>query len=519
MNQTSKKQPNLFSSLKKVSGWTGLSRLFGLFRDIATTGLLGASYLHDIFIVILKIPNLFRRFFAEGAFNQAFIPVYSDYYKENNERLSKEFLNSLLGTLLVFLFCFTVIVLLFSPLVVMIFAPGFYSDPIKQNISVDILRIMFPYLSLISLVAFASGIQNTHSKFSVPAATPIIFNLCLILTAYKIAPLYSIPIYPLAWGVLVAGILQFIIQLAPLSAIDRLPVPKFNLNHPGVKKVLLVMLPALFAGGIMQINILVDTIFASLLETGSPTWLYISDRLIQLPMGVFAIAIGTILLPLLSNIDFDTNKIDFIKSVKKAQKVVLIIGLPSCIGIFFCAEHIISTIFFRGEFTNVDVIKTSLSLEILALGLPFFMLMKILIPAFFSRKITKVPVLIALVSLILNILLNYIFAFIYGYGHVGIAMGSSIAALVSVLILECILAREGIVKLSNPFNRFNLSLLASCFALSLFLYQFNQYFIFSDIDAFSKILFLSLEVAISVLIYFSCIKIFLGSEFKKLLSE
>ena len=147
------------------------------------------------------------------------------------------------------------------------------------------------------------------------------------------------------------------------------------------------------------------------------------------------------------------------------------------------------------------------------------MLMKILIPAFFSRKITKVPVLIALVSLILNILLNYIFAFIYGYGHVGIAMGSSIAALVSVLILECILAREGIVKLSNPFNRFNLSLLASCFALSLFLYQFNQYFIFSDIDAFSKILFLSLEVAISVLIYFSCIKIFLGSEFKKLLSE
>ena len=289
MNQTSKKQPNLFSSLKKVSGWTGLSRLFGLFRDIATTGLLGASYLHDIFIVILKIPNLFRRFFAEGAFNQAFIPVYSDYYKENNERLSKEFLNSLLGTLLVFLFCFTVIVLLFSPLVVMIFAPGFYSDPIKQNISVDILRIMFPYLSLISLVAFASGIQNTHSKFSVPAATPIIFNLCLILTAYKIAPLYSIPIYPLAWGVLVAGILQFIIQLAPLSAIDRLPVPKFNLNHPGVKKVLLVMLPALFAGGIMQINILVDTIFASLLETGSPTWLYISDRLIQLPLSLIHI--------------------------------------------------------------------------------------------------------------------------------------------------------------------------------------------------------------------------------------
>ncbi len=518
MNKVTKNNPNLFQSLKKVSGWTSISRVFGLLRDIATTSLLGASYLHDIFVVILKIPNLFRRFFAEGAFNQAFIPVYSDYVREGDDKDSKDFLDSLFGTLLVFLFSFVVLVLIFSPFVVMLFAPGFYADPIKQSISVDILRVMFPYLALISLVAFASGIQNTHSKFSIPAATPIIFNLSLIITAFSIAPKYEIPVYPLAWSVLVAGFIQLLIQFSPLSAINRIPIPKINFSHPGVKKVLHVMLPAIFAGGIMQINILIDTIFASLLETGSPTWLYISDRLIQLPMGIFAIAIGTVLLPLLSNIDFKKNKLYFIESVKKGQKMVLLIGLPSCIGIYYCAENIISTIFYRGEFSNFDVIKTSLSLEILALGLPFFMLMKILIPAFFSRKLTKIPVAIAFISLVLNIILNYLFAFVYGYGHVGIAIGSSIAAFVSVLILELILTRDGLIELKNPFNRFNISLLLSCILLATFLYNFNQYFDFLTMASFDRIKILFIEIIFSILLYFICIKIFLGKELKKLIA-
>jgi putative peptidoglycan lipid II flippase len=236
-------------------------------------------------------------------------------------------------------------------------------------------------------------------------------------------------------------------------------------------------------------------------------------------MGVFAIAIGTVLLPLLSNIDFENNKKDFVANVKKSQKIVLLIGLPSCIGIYFCAEHIVTTIFFRGEFTNFDVLKTSLSLEVLALGLPFFMLMKILIPTFFSRKLTKIPVLIAFISLILNIVLNYLFAFVYGYGHVGIAMGSSIAALVSVLILESVLANQGIIKLSSPLNRFNLSLFISCVVLSAFLYLFNQYFHFMNLSALMRAFLLFAEVTAAVLIYFVCIKMLLGNEFKKLLSE
>ena len=326
MNNISKEnQENsltFFSNLKKVISGTGLSRVFGLIRDVATTNLMGASVFHDIFVVVLKIPNLFRRFFAEGAFNQAFIPIYTDYQKSNNLDQTRDFLNAIAGTLLIFLFVFTILVLIFAPVFILIFAPGFYFDPIKQNISIDVLRIMFPYLALISLVAFAGGIQNTHQKFSVPAFTPVIFNLCLIVSAIFIAPMYDMPIYVLAWGVLLAGILQLLIQISPLLSINRLPVPKLDIKNQGLRKFFKLILPAILAGGIIQINLLIDTIFASLLETGSPTWLYVSDRLIQFPMGIFAIAIGTILLPTLSNIDLESDNTQANNKKKEENKDV-----------------------------------------------------------------------------------------------------------------------------------------------------------------------------------------------------
>ena len=318
-------ETSFFKSFKKVGLWTGLSRIFGLIRDISTTSLLGASTFHDIFVVTLKIPNLFRRFFAEGAFNQAFIPVYSDFHSLNNEKATKDFLNALAGSFLSILFFITIIVLLITPVFILIFAPGFYFDDYKRDIAVNVLQIMFPYLALISLVAFAGGIQNTHERFSLPAATPVIFNLCLIFAAVVIAPLYEMPIYVLAWGVLLAGIIQLFIQLFPLKAIDRLPVPKFDFSNTGSRKVFKLMIPAIFAGGIIQINLLVDTIFASLLQTGSPTWLYVSDRLIQLPMGIFAIAIGTVLLPTLSKINIENNLNEFAHQVKKGQTFVIYI--------------------------------------------------------------------------------------------------------------------------------------------------------------------------------------------------
>ena len=505
MNKIINKEENskgLFKSLKKVVSGTTVSRFFGLIRDISTTNLLGASIFHDIFVICLKIPNLFRRFFAEGAFNQAFIPIYSDYEKSNDYNKTNDFLNAIFGTLLISLFIFTALVLIFTPFFIFLFAPGFYFQPENLEISSEVLRIMFPYLALISLVAFAGGIQNTHQKFSIPAFTPVVFNLCLIIAAILIAPKYDMPIYALAWGVLLAGIIQLLIQIAPLKEINRLPVPKLNFKNEGVKKFFKIILPAVLAGGIIQINLLVDTIFASLLETGSPTWLYVSDRLIQFPMGIFAIAIGTVLLPTLSKLDITLEKTDFSNSINKGQKFVLFIGMPSLIGLLFCAEDLISTIFYRGAFTYEDVIQSSYSLMAFSVGLPFFMLMKVLTPAFFARKDTKTPMYVALISLILNACLNYFLAFVLDFGHVGIAIGSSISAVVSVLILEIILYKSGFIKMKNIFNRFNLMILTSSLALTIFLYFYTLRINFIELNQLERLGYLSIEVIVSIFIYF-----------------
>ena len=492
---------SIFNSVKKVGGWTGISRVFGLIRDITTTSLLGASVFHDIFVVTLKIPNLFRRFFAEGAFNQAFIPVYSDYQKNNIEKDTKEFINSLAGTFVGILFVFTILVLIFAPIFIFIFAPGFYFDDLKRELAVSVLRIMFPYLALISLVAFAGGIQNTHGRFSLPASTPIIFNVSLITAAVFIAPMFEIPIFALAWGVLVAGFVQLAIQVLPLKQINRLPIPRLDFSNSGSKKVFQLMIPAILAGGIIQINLLVDTIFASLLVTGSPTWLYVSDRLIQFPMGIFAIAIGTVLLPALSKIDFDNNKNEFISSLKKGQRFVLFIGIPSFIGLAFCSIDLVSTLFYRGEFSENDVNQASLSLIAFSFGLPFFMLMKVLTPAFFARKDTKTPMYIALVSLVLNASLNYLLAFVFNYGHVGIAVGSSIAAFVSIIILEIILVKKNIVKLQNPFNRFNFSILVSSVSLITFLYVTSLFINFIELSELERVFYLLLKIFLAMITY------------------
>ncbi len=500
----------VFINLRKVISGTGLSRIFGLIRDISTTNLLGASIFHDIFVICLKIPNLFRRFFAEGAFNQAFIPIYSDYEKENNSDSTFEFLNSLAGILITTLFIFTLIVLIFAPIFIFIFAPGFYFDPVKKDLAINVLRIMFPYLALISLVAFAGGIQNTHNRFSIPAYTPVFFNLSLIIAAVAIAPKYEMPIYVLAWGVLLAGIVQLLIQILPLWRINRLPIPRLNSNNPGIKKFFRLIVPAVLAGGIIQINLLVDTIFASLLETGSPTWLYISDRLIQFPMGIFAIAIGTVLLPTLSKFDLNHEKDKFISGIQKGQKFVLYIGLPSLIGLFFCAEDLISTIFYRGAFTSIDVINSSYSLMAFSFGLPFFMLMKVLTPAFFARKDTKTPMFVALASLLLNVVFNYYLAFVLDYGHVGIAAGSSLAALISVLTLEIVLYRDGLIKSKNIVNKFSFNVFISSLFLIIFLYFYTSEISFMKLTQVERIFYLSIEVLASVIIYFSISRLILN---------
>ena len=515
MTDKTASQLNIFSTIK-VGGWTFVSRVAGLIRDIFTTNLLGASIFHDIFVVVLKIPNVFRKFFAEGAFSQAFIPIYSEYIASKDDIGSQDFLNALFGILLSILFIFTALALLFAPIFILIFAPGFYFDIQKQDLAVSLLRIMFPYLALISLVAFAAGIQNSHNKFSIPAVTPLIFNLSLIGSAWLVAPKIEIPVMALAWGVLLAGFLQLLFQIAPLATIKKIPVPKIDIQNSGVKKFFILILPAIVAGGIAQINLLIDTIFASLLITGSPTWLYVSDRLIQFPMGIFAIAIGTVLLPSLSKAYAQKEAQAFTEQLEHAFKLIFFLAIPSLIGLILFASPLLSTIFQRGAFLWGDVQQASLSLIGFSIGLPFFMAMKVLVPAFFSRQNTKTPMLIALLSLFINIFLNYLLAFYLELGHLGLAIASSISAIVSVFILSFILKKEGLISFAGIFSAFSFKVLIASVALIFFLTVFNQYFNFELFTQAQRLMHLFVAVISSLIIYFG-VSFFLGirpSDFK-----
>ena len=501
MTEKTAPQSNFLSTIK-VGGWTFISRVAGLIRDIFTTNLLGASFFHDIFVVVLKIPNVFRKLFAEGAFSQAFIPIYSEYIGRKDDKGSQDFLNALFGILLSALFIFTALALLFAPIFILIFAPGFYFDIQKQDLAVSLLRIMFPYLALISLVAFAAGIQNSHNKFSIPAITPLIFNLSLIGSAWLVAPKIDIPVMALAWGVLLAGFLQLLFQIAPLATIKKIPIPKIDFQNPGVKKFFILILPAIVAGGIAQINLLIDTIFASLLITGSPTWLYVSDRLIQFPMGIFAIAIGTVLLPSLSKAYAQKEIQAYTEQLEHAFKLVFFLAIPSLIGLVLFASPLLATIFQRGAFLWSDVQQASLSLIAFSFGLPFFMAMKVLVPAFFSRQNTKTPMLIAFLSLLINVCLNYLLAFYFGLGHLGIAIASSISAIASVIILSFILKRDGLISFAGILSTFSLKVLIASVALISFLSIFNQYFDFELFSQTQRLLHLVAAVIGSLVIYF-----------------
>ena len=418
--------------------------MLGLIRDIVITGLLGTGVALDTFVVMMKVPSVFRRLFAEGAFNQAFIPVLSEYREKDNTKEVSNLINSVFSILSSVLLLITILALIAAPFFVLIFAPGFYFEPLKKQLAIDILQITFPYLFLVSLVALSGAILNTYDRFSLPALTPLFYNLVLITFGLWIAPAEEIPVYALAWGVFVAGCVQVLIQIYPLMSMGLLPRFKLNFNHPGARRVMYLMVPGIIAGGVSQINMLVDTILASLLPTGSPSWLYVSDRLMQLPLGIFAIAISTVILPKLSLLHAEGSKDSFSNTIDWAIKLVLLAGIPAVIGLVVLAEPIILTLFERGEFSSKDTMRTAYSLIALALGLVGFMLIKVLIPGFFAQQRPKTPLKIAFLSMILNAVLAWFFAFFLEYGHVGLAAASSIAAFFSVFCLIIILTKEKI---------------------------------------------------------------------------
>ena len=408
------------------SFFTLISRVFGYVRDLLFSSLLGASTIHDIFVVVFKIPNVFRSFFGEGALSQSLTPSII----EANARVEK-LLNQVFSLLFITLLAFVSFVMIFPNIFINLFAPGFISDVEKYQSAASFLQLVFPYIMLISFVAFFGAYQNSKKKFQIVAATPIIFNLTLIIFSLSSSEL-SLGVIGVA--ILTAGILQLIINGIASAYLNYIPSLDFNFDRTLMSSFFSRLIPAIFAAGIYQLNVLVDTVFASYLVTGSPTWLYLSDRLIQFPMGLFGVAIALVALPDLTEAFKDGKKDSFRKILAKGSISTFLIGFVSFIFYFFAATEIIKLLFFRGEFTSYDVDMTVSSLVAYSFALPFLLSSKFFNSVFFAISKTKVVLALGVISLITNLVLNYLFIFEYNWGHTGLALATTYAAILVWLI-------------------------------------------------------------------------------------
>ncbi len=344
----------LLKSTASVSSMTLLSRVLGLARDIVIARFFSASDAADAFFVAFKIPNFLRRLFAEGAFSLAFVPVLSEYRSQYSQAQTRDLIDRVAGTMGFILLLLSLLGIAASPALIAVFAAGFLDQPDKFDLTADMLRLTFPYILLISMTAMAGGILNTWKRFAVPAFTPVLLNLSLIGCALWLSPRLEVPITGLAWGVLIAGVLQLLFQLPFLYREGLLPRPKWGWRHEGVQKIIKLMIPALFGSSVAQINLLFDTFIASFLVTGSVSWLYYSDRLLEFPLGVFGIALATVVLPNLSQAHYRDGDDSFNKTLQWAIQLTLIVALPATFGLFLLAQPILTTLFEYGEFQTND---------------------------------------------------------------------------------------------------------------------------------------------------------------------
>jgi putative peptidoglycan lipid II flippase len=441
-----------------------LSRVMGLARDVVFARVIGADAFADVFFVAFKIPNFFRRLFAEGAFAQAFVPVLGEYREQGSQAAVRGLIDRVSGTLGLTLLLFTLVIVLAAPVMAAIFAPSwFMDDPLKFAATTDMLRITFPYLLFISMTGVAGGILNSYDRFAVPAFTPILLNISLICAALFAAPLFDQPAFALAWGVLIAGIVQLVFQLPFLHRIHMLPQPIIDWHDSGVRKILILMGPAIFGVSVSQINLLLDTMLATFLPTGSVSWLYYSDRLSELPLGVFGVAVATVILPNLSRHHASESTKEYSQTLDWALKMILLVAVPAAVALTLLAEPILVTLFFYGDvMTTRDMAMAALSLRAYAIGLIAFMLIKVLAPGFFARQDMRTPVRIGVIAMVTNMVLNVLFVlplhFYWQIGHVGLASSTSVSAFLNAILLFWFLRKQGIYAPTGQWRRFLIQL-------------------------------------------------------------
>ncbi len=477
----------LIKSTVSVGSMTLLSRLLGLARDIVIARFFSASDAADAFFVAFKIPNFLRRLFAEGAFSLAFVPVLTEYRNNYTAAQTRDLIDRVAGTLGSILLLLSLFGVLASPLLISIFAAGFIDQPAKFDLTAEMLRLTFPYILLISMTAMAGGILNTWKRFTVPAFTPVLLNLSLIGCAMYLSPRLDVPITGLAWGVLIAGVAQLLFQLPFLYREGLLPRPQWGWRHDGVQKIVKLMIPALFGSSVAQINLLFDTFIASFLVTGSVAWLYYSDRLLEFPLGVFGIALATVVLPNLSEAHYKQGATHFNSTLHWAIRLSLLIALPATFGLFLLAQPILATLFQYGAFTTNDSLMAAYSLMAYSLGLPAFILIKILANGYYARQDTKTPVRIGVQAMLLNMLLNIVFVVAmvkneFVAPHVGLALATSASAYFNAFRLAAGLHRDRVIEKPGEFSLPLLKILGACILMGGLIHWLQP-----DVDLWSEL--------------------------------
>ena len=441
-----KARTGLLRSSAVTGSMTFLSRILGLVRDIVLARVFGPGDGADAFFLAFKIPNFLRRLFAEGAFNQAFVPVLSEYRSQRTLAEVQTLINVVAAYLGTILLVISVLVVAAAPLVAWPIAYGFTDEPAKFALFVEMLRITFPYLFLISMTAFAGSILNSYDRFAVPAITPSLLNISLICSALLLSPYFDQPEIALAWGVMIAGISQLLFQLPFLVRMQLLPKPRFKRGHEGVSRILRLMVPALFGVSVSQINLLLDTVIASLLVSDSVSWLYFSERLMDLPLGIFAVAVATVVLPSLSRRHAENSPQEFAALLDWAFRLILLIAIPASLALVLLAQPMIITLFQNDNFDVFDVTQVTLSLQAYALGLTAFMAIKVFAPGYYARQNTSTPVRIGIIAMVANMLLNIVLVFVLDLAHTGLALATSLAAFLNAGLLLAGLWRGGIYQ-------------------------------------------------------------------------
>lgn len=446
---------------------TLVSRILGFARDMLIARCFGADWMTDAFFVAFKIPNFFRRLFTEGAVSHASLPIIEEYKRRGGGPLVRLFIGKVSANMAVKLFWFGLVVVLLAPLFIALLAPGFSWHSPAHGLATEMLRLCAPYFLFITLAALFSSVLNAYGRFAAPAALPSVLNLVMIVALLGVAPWLDRPITALAWSVSVAGLLQLLVLVVCLYRMKLLPRLRLDSHDAAVNRFCKNLLPSIFSVSVTQLNLLLDTLVASMLATGSVSWLYYSDRLVEFPLGILGITFSTLILPRLASSYILAKQDEFSFALDWGLRCVLLVGMPATAGILMLAEPMLSALFQYDEFSAYDVTMAGQSLRGYAVGLLGYLLVKVLVPGFTARENFKTPVRFGIYAMGLSLLLNVL---AWPFAHAGLALATSLGAWANAGLLLKALLKSGAYKPLPGWGLFFMRMVSACLAMSIVLF-------------------------------------------------